>query len=72
MISDPSVLLWAYGTSAFGWLLYKVMPPMVASWLAFASDRRIAALKAAQHKLIDDWGDDVAKKQQSAAQAGQR
>ena len=62
LLSEASVLLWAYGASGIGWLLYMSMPPMVSSWLSFTTDRRIAALKAAQKRLVDDWGDEVAKK----------
>jgi hypothetical protein len=62
LLSDASVLLWAYGASAIGWLLYMGMPPVVSSWLSFTNDRRVAALKAAQKRLVDDWGDEVGKK----------
>ncbi|MBC7951481.1 MAG: acyl-CoA synthetase [Rhodospirillaceae bacterium] len=62
LLSEASVLLWAYGSSAIGWLLYTAMPPMVSSWLSFTTDRRVAALKAAQKRLVEDWGDPVSKK----------
>lgn len=62
MLSDASVLLWSYGASGAGWLLYMGTPPLVKSWLAFTTDRRVAALKAAQKKLVDDWGTEVTKK----------
>jgi Na+/H+ antiporter NhaC len=63
MLSDGSVLLWGYVASAFGWLLYLGMPPVVSTWLKFTSEHRISALRAAQKKLVDEWGDEVAKKQ---------
>lgn len=62
LLSDASVLFWAYTTSAFGWMVYKATPPVVSSWLQFSSQRRIAALKGVQKKLVDEWGDDVGKK----------
>lgn len=62
MLSNGDILLWAYGASAFGWLLYTGMPPMVAAWLKFTTEHRVSALKAAQKKLIEEWGDEVAKK----------
>ncbi|HLO75460.1 MAG TPA: acyl-CoA synthetase [Magnetospirillum sp.] len=62
LLSEASVLLWAYGASGIGWILYMSLPPMVSSWLSFTTDRRIASLKAAQKRLIDDWGDEVSKK----------
>lgn len=62
LLSDGSLLLWAYGASGIGWLMYMSMPPMVSSWLSFTTDRRVAALKAAQKRLVEDWGDEVSKK----------
>lgn len=64
MLSGADVLLWAYGASGFGWLLYVGMPPVVSAWLQFSSEHRISALKAAQKKLVDEWGEDVAKRNQ--------
>lgn len=62
LLSEASVLLWSYGASGIGWLMYLSMPPMVSSWLSFTTDRRVAALKAAQKRLVEEWGDEVAKK----------
>lgn len=62
LLSEASVLLWAYGASGIGWVLYMSMPPMVSSWLSFTTDRRVSALKAAQKRLVEDWGDEVSKK----------
>ncbi|RAU22304.1 acyl-CoA synthetase [Paramagnetospirillum kuznetsovii] len=62
MVTDPLMLMTAYGCAALGWGLYAAMPPMVASYLASSSQRRVNNLKAAQKKLIDEWGDEVAKK----------
>lgn len=62
MLTDPVMLMTAYGCSAIGWGIYAAMPPMVASYLAATGQRRVNNLKAAQKKLIEDWGDEVAKK----------
>lgn len=62
ILSEGSVLLFSYGASAAGWLIYMSMPPMVASWLSFNTDRRVNALKAAQKKLVEEWGDEVSKR----------
>jgi hypothetical protein len=62
MLTDPIMLLVTYGCACIGWLIYAAMPPMVASYLSYTSQRRVGNLKAAQKKLIDEWGDDVAKK----------
>ncbi len=63
LISQGGVLFWAYGCSAIGWMIYKATPPMVASWLKLSSQRRLASLKAAQRKLIEEWGTDVMGKE---------
>ncbi|WP_235062919.1 acyl-CoA synthetase [Paramagnetospirillum caucaseum] len=62
MLTDPIMLMTAYGCSAIGWGIYAAMPPMVASYLSASSQRRVNNLKAAQKKLIEEWGDEVAKK----------
>lgn len=62
MLSEGDVLLWSYAASAFGWMLYKAMPPLVSSWLAMTNAHRVSALKAAQRKLVEEWGPDVARK----------
>ncbi len=62
MLSEASVLLWGYTTAAFGWVIYNVTPPIVSSYLAYSAERRITSLKSVQKRLIEDWGDDVARK----------
>ncbi len=62
MLTDPIMLMTAYGCAAIGYGLYTVMPPAVANFLAASSQRRVNALKSVQKKLIEDWGDEVAKK----------
>lgn len=62
MLSDAGVLLWAYGCSGIGWMVYMVTPPVVRSWLAFVTERRVAALKSAQKRLIEEWGHEVSRK----------
>jgi hypothetical protein len=67
LISDGGVLFWTYFCAAIGWLIYKATPPLVASWMKMSSQRRLASLKAAQRKLVEEWGDDVTMKAQGAA-----
>jgi hypothetical protein len=62
MVTDPMMLMTAYGCAMAGWAIYAAMPPMVASYLSASSQRRVNNLKAAQKKLIEEWGDEVAKK----------
>ncbi len=60
-LSDVLALLVIYGSAAFGWLLYMMMPPVVGAFLQVAAQRRVATLRANQKKLVDQWGPDVAR-----------
>jgi hypothetical protein len=62
MVTDPVMLMTAYGCAAAGWGVYAAMPPMVAKYIAYSTQRRVGSLKSAQKKLIEDWGDEVSKK----------
>lgn len=62
MLTDPIMLMTTFACAGIGWAIYGAMPPMVVSYLAHSSQRRVGNLKAAQKQLIDDWGEEVAKK----------
>jgi len=62
MLTDPLMLMTAYGCAGIGYGIYAAMPPMVANYLASSSQRRVNALKSVQKKLVEDWGDEVSKK----------
>jgi hypothetical protein len=62
LVTDPLMLMTAYGCAALGWGIYAAMPPMVASYLSSSSQRRVNNLKSAQKNLIEEWGDEVSKK----------
>jgi hypothetical protein len=59
LVTNSSFLLWSYLASMGGWVVYKAMPPIISGWLSMNTHKRINGLKAAQRKLIDDWGPDV-------------
>jgi len=62
MVTNPMMLLTVYGCAFIGWGLYTLLPPLVATYLANHSRHRITSLRAAQAKLITEWGEEVAKK----------
>jgi len=62
MLTNPVMLMTTYACAGLGWGLYGIMPPLVASYLAHSSQRRVGNLKTAQRTLIEEWGDEVAKK----------
>ena len=43
-----------------GWVLYRCIPPVVLAFIEMADQRRVAALREAQERLIEKWGKDVA------------
>lgn len=59
ILSNVFALMLIYGAAAFGWLLYTATPSLVGTVLSLTSSRRIAALRAQQRKLIEDWGTEV-------------
>lgn len=58
-LTDVFTLLVIFGSAAFGWLLYMVMPPVVGAFLQVAAQRRITVLRNNQRKLVEQWGPDV-------------
>jgi hypothetical protein len=66
ILTESAMLLWAWLAAGVGWALYRAMPPLVASYMSMTTQRRINALKAAQRKLVEDWGSDVMKLPESS------
>ncbi len=60
ILADPFVWASAFGAAALGWLVYLMMPPLVAVYCAAASQTRQRKLRARQKTLIEIWGEDVA------------
>ena len=60
VLADPFVWASAFGAASLGWLVYLMMPPLVAVYYAAASQARQRNLKALQKALIEIWGEDVA------------
>lgn len=61
ILTDSPMLLWAWLAAGAGWFLYRATPPLVASYMSMTTQRRINGLRAAQRKLVEDWGADVVK-----------
>jgi|LNFM01.1.fsa_nt_gb hypothetical protein len=58
---EPLAWLVIYGSAAAGWLCYLSFPAVAWALMDVFAGRRIAHLRKEQRKLIEDWGDDVAK-----------
>ena len=63
ILTDVFALLVIYGAAAFGWLLFVIVPPVIASFLSALSQRQLSQLRATQRKIIEEWGEGVAKSQ---------
>lgn len=53
-------MLVMYASAAFGWLVYMVLPPMIASVVVIMQQRKVANLRGEQKQLIEEWGSEVA------------
>lgn len=61
-LTDVFSLFIMYGGAAAGWVFYAVTPPIVTTGMTFIAQRRVASLQAHQKKLVEEWGDEVAQK----------
>lgn len=61
ILTDVFALLLMYGTAAFGWALFASIPPVVVSVLTVIAQRRVSTLRTNQRRIIEEWGEDVAK-----------
>ena len=61
ILLDPVAWLLIYGSAAAGWLCYLSFPAVAWALMDVFAGRRIAHLRKTQRKLIEAWGDDVAK-----------
>ena len=50
----------AYGAAGSGWLIFGLMPALVASYFKLTTDSRIMGIVRRQKALIADWGHGVA------------
>lgn len=58
-LTDVFSLFIIYGSAAIGWVLFAIAPPIVTAVMTFLAQRRVSVLRAAQKKLLQEWGDDV-------------
>ena len=61
LMSDPANWLIMFGTASFGWLLYFIMRPLIATYLTVTFDVRRKRMQDVEEKLIAEWGDEVKK-----------
>lgn len=61
IMSDVFALFVMFGSAALGWTIYSIVPPVISSFLSVIAQQRVSALRAQQKKLIEEWGEAVAK-----------
>jgi len=58
-LSNVLTMMVIYSAAGAGWLLYVMIPPVVASFLAMTAQRRVQTLRAIQRKLVEEWGPEI-------------
>ena len=61
ILTDAAALAVMYGAAAFGWLLLFAVPAAVVAIETAVGDRRVTVLKAERQRLIEQWGETVAR-----------
>ncbi len=62
ILTDALALAVMYGAAACGWILFLSLPHAVGAIQKVIADRRLTELKAAQKRLIEQWGERVAER----------
>lgn len=59
LLADPATWLVMFGAAAIGWLLYFLIPQLVAAFLALRNEAKIRDLEERRSLLVADWGPEV-------------
>jgi len=57
ILSDPTMLAFAWVASAFGWALCEVLPVLMENAGKFAEASRVAGWKAELKRIEEEWGE---------------
>lgn len=61
IVVDVFALIVMYGAAGFGLMIYLTIPAFVASIFMVISQRRIAVLRETQRKIVEEWGESIAR-----------
>lgn len=61
MLTNVYTLVIIFGSAGIGWLLFMSIPPVVAAFLNVVAQHRIALLRGTQRRIVEEWGESVAK-----------
>ena len=69
IVVDVFALMVMYGAAGFGWMIFLTIPTSVASIFMVISQRRIAVLRENQRKILEEWGESVARSESPAGKS---
>ncbi|OHC83157.1 MAG: hypothetical protein A3G73_03285 [Rhodospirillales bacterium RIFCSPLOWO2_12_FULL_67_15] len=69
IVVDVFALMVMYGAAGFGWMIFLTIPTFVASIFMVISQRRIAVLRENQRKILEEWGESVARSESPAGKS---
>lgn len=61
IISNPGILIVAYGGAAAGWIIHMNVTPLVAAIVVRRNESRLKDIDKRQRELARKWGDDIGK-----------
>lgn len=61
IMADVFALVVMFGSAAIGWVIYSSMPPVISSFISVIAQQRVNSLRTQQRKLIEEWGEAVAR-----------
>lgn len=61
IMSNPGLLLVAYGAAAAGWVIHMNVTPLVAALIIRRNEGRVKDIEKRQKELVRKWGDEISK-----------
>lgn len=52
-------LMVIYGAAAFGWLMFKTVPPVITTFMTVMLQHRVTTLREQQKVITEEWGEGV-------------
>lgn len=59
MLTSVTTIITIYTIASIGWVIHRVIPPMVETYIKVSAHKRIQSLYEEQQSLIDEWGSNV-------------
>ena len=61
VVTQPVVLMIAYGGAAVGWIIYHNVTPLVAAVVMGKNEKRLKSIGKQQKELVEKWGEEVTR-----------